>query len=57
VIGGSRGVELLGDKMLNGALKALGRADDPIGRAIKIKLVLAIITISLIGISTSKPGD
>jgi len=37
--------------MLNGALKALGRADDPIGRAMKIKLVLAIITISLIGIS------
>jgi hypothetical protein len=47
MIGGSHGV----DKMLNGALKALGRADKAIWRAVKIKLAVPIIVISLIGIS------
>jgi hypothetical protein len=49
-IGGSRGVGLLGDKTLTRSLKALGRAADPIARPMKIKLVLAIIMISLTGV-------
>src|SRR6267142_3295720 len=40
---------------LAAALKALGRADDSMGRAMKIKSVLAIVTISLVCISAS-PG-
>ena len=46
-IGGGRSV----DKMLNGALKALGRADNTIGRAVKITLALPIVAIGLIGAS------
>ena len=50
--GGSRRV----DKMLNGVLKALGRADKAIGRTAKITLALPIVAISLIGIS-ARPGQ
>lgn len=51
MIGGSHRI----DKMLNGVLKALGRADKTIGRTAKITLALPIIAISLIGISV-RPG-
>jgi hypothetical protein len=57
VIGGSRGGGLLGDQMLKGALNALGRPDGPVGRAMKIKLALAINNLSYWHISTPKPGD
>jgi hypothetical protein len=53
VIGRSRGIGRSGDKTVNWVPKAIGRADDLIGRAMKIKLVLTAITISLLGISTS----
>ncbi len=52
MIGGSHRI----DKMLNGVLKALGRADKVIGRTAKITLALPIIAISLIGISV-RPGQ
>jgi len=44
------------DKMLNGVLKALGRADKAIGRTANITLALPIVAISLIGIS-ARPGE
>ncbi len=50
VIGGSSEVARLGDRMLSRALNALASADATITRAMKIRLVLAIITIGLIGI-------
>jgi hypothetical protein len=50
--GGSRRV----DKMLNGVLKALGRADKAIRGTAKITLALPIVAISLIGIS-ARPGQ
>jgi hypothetical protein len=52
MIGGSRRV----DKMLNGVLKALGRADKAIGRTAKFTLALPIVAISLFGIS-ARPGQ
>jgi len=44
------------DKMLNGVLKALGKADKAIGRTANITLALPIVAISLIGIS-ARPGE
>jgi hypothetical protein len=52
IIDGSRRI----DKMLNGLLKALGRADKTIGRTAKITLALPIVAISLIGFS-ARPGE
>ena len=52
MIGGSCRIE----KMLNGVLKTLGRADKVIGRTAKITLALPIVAISLIGIS-ALPGQ
>jgi hypothetical protein len=52
MIGGSRRV----DKMLNGLLKALGRADKAIVRTAKITLAVPIVVISLFGIS-APPGQ
>jgi hypothetical protein len=57
VIGGSQGIGRSGDKTVNGVLKAPGRADGLKGRAMKIKLVLAIITIRYINISKPGPSD
>jgi hypothetical protein len=52
MIDGSRRI----DKMLNGLLKVLERADKTIGRTAKITLALPIVAISLIGFS-ARPGE